>query len=114
MSTNLADLGTYVSGDTGTDTIITLVDEAGAVINLTGATAITLEAVSAQRDVLSIAGTISGAASDGKAIFENVAQAFTPTRARPIVHFTGVVKWTHAGESWRSRDRVRFAIELFP
>jgi hypothetical protein len=110
----VTDLGTYIKGDTGTDTIITLVDEDGAAMDLSGASAITLECVSPQRDLLSIAGSVSGAGSDGHALFEDLAQAFTPTATRRVVHFTGVVRWTQAGESWRSRDRVRFAIELFP
>jgi hypothetical protein len=111
---NVLDLGTYTSGDTGTDTILSLVDQAGVALDLTGATAITLEATSPQRDVISIAGAISGAATLGKVIFEDLAQAFALTRSRPRVYFEGVVKWTQATESWRSRDRVRFALELFP
>ena len=111
---NLQDLDTYISGDTGTDTILDLVDRAGAALDLTGATAIVLDAVSAQRDVLAISGSISGAATAGAVILENVAQAFTPTRARPIIHFEGILRWTQAGESWRSLDGVTFAIRLFP
>lgn len=111
---NTIDLGRYVSGDTGTDTVLSLTDDGGVALDLTGASAISLEAASAARELLSIAGSISGAATLGKVIFEDVAQAYTPTRARPLVSFEGVVKWTQAGESWRSRDRVRFAIELFP
>jgi hypothetical protein len=111
---NVTDLETYVSGDTGTDTLITVVDEDGNAIDLTGSTSITLACVSPQRDVLSVAGAISGDPAVGHVIIEDLAQAFTPTASRRIVHFEGVVKWTQLGETHYSRDRVKFAIELFP
>jgi hypothetical protein len=111
---NLLDLGTYISGDTGTDTVITIENENGVAIDLAGATAISLEAVSSKRDVLSVSAMIFGVSTAGQVIIEDLAQAFTPTADRRIAHFEGVVKWSQAGESWRSRDRVKFAIELFP
>lgn len=109
-----SDLDTYVSGDTGTDTIITVVDEDGKIVDLTGASAVSLECRSPQRDVFSAAGDISGDPENGQTIFEDLAQAFTPTAERRVVHFEGVVKWTQDGEVYYSRDRVKFAIELFP
>jgi hypothetical protein len=107
-------IDTFISGDTGTDVVVPLKDENGAAFDMTGATAITLVCRSAQRDVFSVAGTIVGSAVDGVVSFEDVALAFTPTRQRPLVHFEGEVKWTQGGETHYSRDRVRFAIELFP
>ncbi len=111
---NYADLGTYVSGDTGTNTQIELVDRNGAAFDLTGATAITLEAASTDRDMISLAGTISGAAALGIIAFAGLAAAFVPTAARPAVRFAGIVKWAQAGLSFRSRDGVHFTIARLP
>jgi len=106
--------GTYTSGDTGTDSEIEVVDRNGAAFDLTGATAITLEAASAEREAVSVAGAISGAATLGIVLLEDLAQAFIPTAARPSVAFRGVLKWTQAAESFRSRDGVRFVIARLP
>ena len=114
----MADLGTFVYGDTGTDTEITLVPAprapVGQVIDLTGATAISLEASSSGRDRISVAGSLSGPPSNGKLIFEDLGAAFAPTAQRPLVYFEGYVKWTQDGELFYSLDQVKFAIRLFP
>ena len=110
----MADLGTFVYGDTGTDTEITMEDSEGVVIDLTGATAISLEAASSGRDRISVAGSLSGPPSNGKLIFEDLGAAFAPTAQRPLVYFEGYVKWTQDGELFYSRDSIPFAIRLFP
>jgi hypothetical protein len=114
MSTNVADLGIYIWGDTGTGTLIPVVDEDGDVMDLTLASGITLECVSPQRDVISVAASVLGDAKLGRVVIEDLASAFLPTTSRPLVHFEGVVRWTQGGEPHYSRDRVKFAIELFP
>ena len=108
------DLGTYISGDTGTDTVLSVVDEDGDAINLGGATAITLVCRSAGRDVGSVSGSISGDPALGRILFEDLAQAVTPTTSRPRLDFIARIKWTQGGELYWTRDAVRFAIELFP
>ena len=111
---NVIDKGTFVYGDTGTDLILTIEDEDGVVIDLTGATAIALVCRSAGRDVGEIEGSISGAPELGVLLFEDVGTAFTPTSSRPRLDFVGRVRWSQSGELHYTRDAVKFAIELFP
>lgn len=111
---NVTDLGTYISGDTGTDTVLSVVDEDGDALNLGGASDIYLVCRSAGRDVGSVTGSISGDPANGQILFEDIAQAFTPSNARRRMEFVARIKYTQGGELYWTRDAVRFAIELFP
>src|SRR5574341_1175399 len=111
---NIIDLGTYVSGDTGTDTVLSVEDENGVALNLGGASAIKLVCRSAGRDVGEVAAAISGDPALGKVLIEDLANAFTPTPTRPRLDFVARLKWTQGGETYWTRDAVKFAIELFP
>lgn len=111
---SVINLGTYVYGDTGTDTTIVLATEAGDPYDLSGASGIALVFRSASHDEGEVAAAIIGDAADGNLLIEDLANAFTPTTTRPRLHFLGHIRWTQGGETFFSRDQVRFAIELFP
>jgi len=116
---NALDIGTFTYGDEGTDFLAKLVDEDGEPINLNGASAMTLECRSPGGEVLSIAGLPTAIEIDGEDVlcgvtFENLGTAAVPTTERRKIHFEAVITWTQAAEPFASRDRVRFAIELFP
>ena len=109
---NTQNLGTFTYGDR-TDQEIPLENQDGDAFDLTGASAVTLECVSAGRVVLSLAATVSDA-HGGIVTIPDMGLAAIPTSAVPRLAFLGRLKWTFESQVYYARDQVSFVVELFP
>lgn len=106
------DLGTFTYGDR-TVQEIPIVNENGEAFDFTGATAITLVCRTTEQASAEITLTAPDP-HDGILSFADPALVFEPTRARPLIHVTGRVRWTFQSKEYWAADAVKFAIELFP
>lgn len=115
----IIDLGAFVYGDEGTDVAIKLTDRIGRAYDLSAATGLAVVCRTARGETLTITGTPAVDDDDeveypSLVILEGIGALATPSPARPTLNYIGHAKWEVAGEPFFSRDRVSFAIELFP
>lgn len=109
----------WVYGDKDSSLIVTLKDDTGTVVDLTGATSITLQCQKVGNlTATAITGSIYGFETNGQVRFVSIAQGLADPGPNALDHYRARVKWLRSGNSdpdfsW-SRGELAIEIRRFP